>query len=55
MSGADGSWSTWRTYINAGVIEEKPIAGESHVFFLPLLVQRIAASFQQETLMGERR
>lgn len=41
------------TYINAGVIEEKTITGQSDILFLPLLVQRIPTSFQQEALPGD--
>lgn len=35
------------------MIEEKTITGQSDILFLPLLVQRIPTSFQQEALLGD--
>lgn len=38
------------THVDAGVVEEEAVAGQGHVFLLPLLVQGVAAALQQEAL-----
>lgn len=43
------------THVDAGVIGENAVAGESHVFLLPLFVERAAAALQQDALVEARR
>jgi len=47
-SGGDGD-----AHVDAGVVEEEPVAGQGHVLLLPLLVEGVAAALQQEALGTE--
>lgn len=39
------------THVDAGVVGKNAVAGESHIFLLPLFVERVPAALQQDALM----
>lgn len=39
-----------QTHVNTCVIRENAVVGESHIFLLPLFVERAPAAFQQDAL-----